>query len=228
MEKEKTTYIVRISGTFSVETGLDNLNYPFVKALAPDEDILISLPWDGSYELERLVMDGRLVGHNLYNVPGIIRKADWVAATDTPYSKRKFFHIEGSVKFHDIDTASEFRQADAKTEDAVRNWMTAVGNLIHRVDGVVWVGSRILMFEHASDSEYERTAEWVREGMAPLYRFFPDAATPESMYIGEPFMKADTIRQIVDKYYKDIPVRCEVTDDGGLTWETYSIETNNN
>lgn len=226
MEDKKFSYYTVIQGTFSVDTEIENLNAEFIKALAPDKEFVAPVPWDGAWEMQRLVTGGCLMGHKLFNVPGIIRKAKWVTATDDPYSSRTFFYIEGYALFHDLDSMNATLLCDERVIAVVEKWMTAVDNSIHRVDGVICVGDRTLHFEHAEPSEYERVARRLRiDGIdRASYRFYPEGDTQETIYAGKTFCSLKLLKEQVEKYYKGVPVRYEVTDDGGLTWDPYTEE----
>lgn len=227
MEDKKFSYYTVIQGTFSVDTEIENLNAEFIKALAPDKEIVAPVPWDGAWEMQRLVTGGCLMGHKLFNVPGIIRKAKWVTATDDPYSSRTFFYVEGCAIFHDLISMNEASVCDDRAVEAVRKWMTAVGYSLHRVDGVIFVGDRSLSFPRsfprAEPSEYESVARWLHDSLsAPHYRFYPEGDTQETIYAGETFCSLQLLKEQVEKYYKGVPVRYEVTDDGGMTWDPYT------
>lgn len=219
------TLHIPVEGTFSVSTDLKNLNIDFLAKLLGIDSITrasVVHMWDAHY-IRRLLRTGNLgdYGRPLFTVPGFIKRAEWASAYDATHG-RAFFHLCGYAKYDELVSSAELDIRADLVYHMVSDWCNTIGTLIRNIDGRVTTGEETYKFRESPTICYDRLIEENARNIR--YRFFPEAETKEVVGVGAAVPSFYIIQLTVDRYFKNIPVRYEMSTDNGITWEPYTPE----
>lgn len=221
--KDTFMLYVPIHGTFSVSTDIENLNYSFLSKFLDTSKLIIMSPWDGAWEIEQIIRNGTIVGHKLFDVPGVVKNAQWSVAYDEE-NKRVFFYVNGAATFDGLKSDADMEWAHVDVQQVVSDWMFVISVLFScAIDGSVRAGDSV---HHASrDLHLEYQDGRLRNFLGHTrYRFFPEGDEELTGGAGEKFASLDLVKLGVEHFFAGKPVRYEVSHDRGITWEPYTPE----